>query len=176
MSERLSRRYALALLASYTNTDAQKKALDDLKSIVQYFAEEPLAWKLMTHPLVNKKDKRALIHALTATFDQHIQSFLQIMLDHGRLSLFNDIVLAYERLYQAQTGHLMADVYVARPLEPQLKEKIKQTLEQYFSRHIEIKETVDPKVLGGLVITVDDQRFDGSIRGAIERFKSTLAI
>lgn len=174
MNERLTRRYALALIESYENNEQRMRALSDLKALVDYFNDTPKAWELMTHPLVKKRDKQAFLQALAKTFDDHMQTFLRLVLDHDRFNLIHDIARMYERLLKERTGQRSVDIYAARPLVPDVKEKIRKAVETYVGRAVELYEKIDPNLLGGFVITIDDLRFDGSVRGALERLKSEL--
>lgn len=174
MNERLTRRYALALIESYENNEQRLRAFSELKALVDYFNETPKAWELMTHPLVKKRDKQAFLQALTKTFDAHTQTFLRLVLDHDRFNLIRDMTFMYERLLSERTGQRTVDIYAARPLAPDVKEKLLKAVERYVGRAVELHETIDPNLLGGFVITIDDMRFDGSIRGALDRLKRVL--
>ncbi|MDY0324029.1 MAG: ATP synthase F1 subunit delta [Candidatus Carbobacillus sp.] len=174
MNERLARRYALALIESYKDNEQRMRALSDMKALLDYLNETPQAWEILTHPLVKKRDKQALLQALAKTFDAHMQTFLRLVFDRDRLNLIHDIGHMYERLLNERTGHRSVDIYAARPLAPDVKETIRKAVETYVGRAVELNEKIDPNLLGGFVLTIDDLRFDGSIRGTFERLRSVL--
>jgi F-type H+-transporting ATPase subunit delta len=61
----------------------------------------------------------------------------------------------------ALRGHVVADVTSAHPLSKELKDQIKDLVE---ADTLQLRELVDPTVLGGMKIDVPGKRFDGTIR------------
>ncbi len=62
----------------------------------------------------------------------------------------------------------------AAPLEPSEVSALTARLEQMTGGRVELDVTVDPSLLGGLVVRVGDRLIDGSVRGRLERLRNQL--
>jgi F-type H+-transporting ATPase subunit delta len=68
----------------------------------------------------------------------------------------------------------VADVRSAVPLTDDQVDRLKAALANATGKNLEVKVTVDPSVLGGIVATVGDTVIDGSVRSALDQLKSRL--
>jgi F-type H+-transporting ATPase subunit delta len=68
----------------------------------------------------------------------------------------------------------VADVRSAVPLTADQVDRLKAALANATGKNVEVKVTVDPTVLGGIVATVGDTVIDGSVRTALDQLKSRL--
>lgn len=68
----------------------------------------------------------------------------------------------------------VAEVRTAHPLSEDQRRRLTQALESRFDRKIDLKVTVDPDVLGGLVVAVGDEVIDGSVKSRLEQLRKSL--
>ena len=68
----------------------------------------------------------------------------------------------------------VAEVRTAHPLNEDQRRRLTQALERRFDRKIDLKVTVDPEVLGGLVVTVGDEVIDGSVKSRLQQLRKSL--
>ena len=71
------------------------------------------------------------------------------------------------------SGVLVADVAGAHGLDDKSRSEVSALLQQkYGTAHIQLREHVDPSLLGGLTIRTADEAFDGSLRRSINQLKA----
>jgi F-type H+-transporting ATPase subunit delta len=83
-----------------------------------------------------------------------------------------------ERLSEAASrrrGRSVARVTSAVPLTPTQEQRLTEVLGRLYGRTIGLQVTVDPSVLGGLVVQVGDEVIDGSIAHRLEAAERRLA-
>lgn len=68
----------------------------------------------------------------------------------------------------------VAEVRTAHPLNEDQRSRLTQALERRFDRKIDLKVTVDPEVMGGVVVTVGDEVIDGSVKSRLEQLRNSL--
>lgn len=68
----------------------------------------------------------------------------------------------------------VAEVRTAHPLNEDQRRRLTEALERRFDRKIDLKVTVDPEVLGGIVVNVGDEVIDGSVRSRLEQLRRSL--
>ena len=54
------------------------------------------------------------------------------------------------------------------------RDLVREKLESLTGKHVEITQTVDPDIIGGIVIRIGDQVIDGSVRNKLERMRQRL--
>lgn len=69
----------------------------------------------------------------------------------------------------AANGIVVADVLSAYPLADELKKEVARLV---GAKDLQLRETIDPSVLGGMRVSVPGQRFDGTIRHKLEALKA----
>lgn len=69
---------------------------------------------------------------------------------------------------------MKASVKTAYQLDQKLTEDIKHQIEKYTGKNIELKSTVDARLIGGLIIHIEDRLFDASVSGKLLRLKNDL--
>ena len=76
--------------------------------------------------------------------------------------------------YNVLNNIMQATVKTAQVIDDKLKEEIKLFIEKYMGKKVELKSIVDPKLIGGLMIQMDDKLFDASISGKLNQLKQDL--
>ena len=76
--------------------------------------------------------------------------------------------------YNILNNIMQATVKTAQVIDDKLKEEIKLFIEKYMGKKVELKSIVDPKLIGGLMIQMDDKLFDASISGKLNQLKQDL--
>ena len=92
------------------------------------------------------------------------KNFLGVLAENRRLSALPEIIRAFSAIAAAQRGEATAEVTSAHALDDLQVEQLRQKLEAREGRNVKIKTSVDPDLLGGLVVTIGSKRIDSSIR------------
>jgi F-type H+-transporting ATPase subunit delta len=83
-------------------------------------------------------------------------------------------VAAYGRRVDVAEGRVVVTAVTAVPLTPDLRQKIQDKVRAQTGRDAEIEETVDPSIIGGLVLRVGDVVVDASLRTRLEEMRRSL--
>lgn len=97
-----------------------------------------------------------------------------LLVENKRLSLLPEIVDLFEVEKAAREGVLEAHVTTAFELSTAQLEGLMAKLESKFGRKIAATQSVDPALIGGVVIQVGDEVMDASVRGGLENLAVTL--
>ena len=69
---------------------------------------------------------------------------------------------------------ITANVTVALPLDNDDRQRLKEALESYAKSEIEIEEVLDPEVLGGLVVRIEDLLINDSLKYRLEKIRTCI--
>ena len=91
-------------------------------------------------------------------------SFLGVLAANRRLARLPEMIRAFATIAAASRGEVSAQVSSAHPLDETQLEALRQKLEAREGRKVKLAASVDPELLGGLVVTIGSKRIDSSIR------------
>src|SRR5205807_1413635 len=101
-------------------------------------------------------------------------NFLGVLNNHGRLSKLPDIIGAYEDLLEEKLGKVEVDLTVARPLSTEQVSRAQQKISQAVKRDAVVHTYVDESIIGGMIIRVQDQLIDASVRTQLQAIKRQM--
>ena len=121
---------------------------------------------LTVSPLVARG---ATVKAVLATadalgIDATTKNFLGVLAENRRLGQLPAIIRAFRQLAARHRGEIAAEVTSAHPLNDEQVVELKQQLRQRVGRDVSVDLSVDPDLLGGLVVRIGSQMIDSSIR------------
>jgi F-type H+-transporting ATPase subunit delta len=146
--------------------DALRQALLDSKD----FAE------LVASPLVSREEAGRAFAALVPDLglDPITGNFLGVLARNGRKRELRAVIRAYRRLSAEHRGETTAEVVTARPLRDDQLAQLKGQLRTRAGRDVNIDATVDPSILGGIVVKLGSQQIDASIRTKLNRLAQAM--
>ena len=172
----LAGRYASALfdLARESNAiDSVKKSLADLKAGL---AESADLSALIASPVVGRTDAANAVGAVAKAMklDSLTAKFLGVLAENRRLGDLAAMIDAYNAIVAAHRGEVTAKVTSAHPLSAEQLKTLAANLKTRVGRDVSIATTVDPAILGGLVVQLGSQLIDGSIRTRLNSFAQAM--
>lgn len=99
-----------------------------------------------------------------------IRHFLLWMERQGAPALFPKLISAYEETARLAQGIIKVEVRVAREI-PELIKHLKQLVKD---KEIVLETKIDPEIIGGATIQIDDTFIDASLRGRIKELKKAM--
>ena len=91
-----------------------------------------------------------------------------------RLFALQGIVAAFDTLVAARKGEASAAVTSAKPLSPAQRAALQASLKSSIKREIRMTESVDPSLLGGLVVKVGSRQIDSSLKSKLARLERAM--
>ncbi|CAN5377093.1 F0F1 ATP synthase subunit delta [soil metagenome] len=162
----LSGRYATALFA----LARENKSIDTVEAslaTVRDALDQSEDFKRLTQsPLVSRKDAAGAVAAVSDVLglDTTTKNFLGVLADNRRLSQLPAAIRAFRTLAADFRGETTAEVTSAHPLSDEQVDALKQQLRTRIGRDVSIDLTVDPSLLGGLVVRIGSKMIDSSIK------------
>ena len=167
----LAGRYASALFdlaRDQRQIEAVSTSLDNLSQALldsREFAE------LAGSPLVSRTEAGQAFGALGPALglDPLTANFLGVIARNGRKGQLRAIIRAFKRLAAEHRGETSADVITAHPLNDDQLSALRQQWRTRAGREVSFAATVDPEILGGIVVKLGSQMIDASIRTKLNR-------
>ena len=162
----LQGRYASALFELASENGVVSGVEADLEKLEEaILANDDLAG-LIRNPQVSRSDAAKAMENVAGVLglSDLSKNFLGVLAGNRRLSALPDIIRAFTTIAAAQRGEVTAEVTSAHALSGDQLDALQQKLKEREGRNVKIKTSVDPELLGGLVVTIGSKRIDSSIR------------
>jgi F-type H+-transporting ATPase subunit delta len=162
----LAGRYATALFELARDGRQIETVGQSLASLRRALTDSAELRELTTSPLIGREEATRAILATAGTLglDPVTSNFLGVLGRNRRLSALPQIIRAYNMLAAAHRGETTAEVTSAHPLSDDQVQALRQNLRARLGRDVAVDLTVNPEILGGLVVKIGSQMIDGSIR------------
>jgi F-type H+-transporting ATPase subunit delta len=172
----LAGRYATALFElarDERKLDAVGAGLDALRAAL---ADSEALRELITSPLVSREDalKAARGVAEAMKLDPIAANFLGVLAQNRRLGQLPATIRAFNLLAARHRGEITAEVTSAHPLDEGQIAALKANLKTRVGRDVTVDPSVDPAILGGLVVKIGSQMIDGSIRTKLNNLAQAM--
>jgi len=162
----LAGRYATALFELARDERQLEAVGTSLAALREGLRESADLRELTTSPLIGREDALRTVKAVAASMglDPITSNFLGVLAQNRRLGQLGNIIRFFNLLAADHRGETTAEVVSARPLSDDQVEALKTNLKSRVGRDVAVDLTVDPTILGGLVVKIGSQQIDGSIR------------
>jgi F-type H+-transporting ATPase subunit delta len=171
----VARKYALALFRAALQRGALDPVAADLESVRELLRADPRFADLLAAPDVPVADKQALLgRVLNGRVGPVVQELLSLLLAKGRFGLLPAATVRYRELLEEERGIVRAKAVTAVRLTDPEKTKLVERLQKVTGKKVLMTESVDPAILGGVLVTVGDRIIDGSVRSALRDLRESL--
>lgn len=162
----LQGRYASALFDLASENGTVSAVETDLDNIGQAIRESDEFAALIRNPQVSREAAAGAMDGIAGLLGLSplTKNFLGVLASNRRLSALPEIIRAFASIAAAQRGEATAEVTSAHALSDEQVEQLRSKLEVREGRTVKIRTSVDPELLGGLVVTIGSKRIDSSIR------------
>ena len=173
----LAKRYAKALVEVAAASHELESVHQDLRALADLLKEHRDLRQLLANPTVSRRDTAEVIKDIGAAMrlTPLTATFLQIVLDGGRLAGLAGILRAYELLMDERLGRVKAVVTSAAPLGAEAQEHLRRKLGEVTGKDVYLELRQDPTLLGGVVSQVGSRVYDGSLKTQLARLRDELA-
>ena len=166
--------YAEALLEAAQDAgrvEAVREELGEFAAAVQ--ASDELR-SLLRNPQIEPHVKRDALAAALAEADPLVRNFLLLLAEKGRIAEVEEMQRELERLIAAQERILELELTTAIELSDDEAAQVVGQIEKASGRKVEATRSVDPDLIGGIVIQAGSQRLDASVRGRLDQLRQEL--
>ena len=171
----VDRVYARALFDAALDADKLEPVRAEVAELAQAVEEVPELRELLRNPQLDPRAKAAVLEDVLSGGEPLVRNFVLLLADRGRAGIFDDIAREFERLIAEHEGIVHAELTTAVELSDNEAKGLLTQIEQASGRKVEATRTVDPGLIGGIVLQIGSHRLDASVRGRLERLKRELA-
>jgi F-type H+-transporting ATPase subunit delta len=169
------RMYARALFQAAQEAGRLEAVSTDLAALATTLDDVPELRAFLRNPQIDPDGKADVLGQITAGADELVRNFVRLVAEKGRGGELADMNAELEALVARAQNRLTVELTTPYELSDDEARSIVAMIEKASGRKIEATRSVDPSLIGGIVLQIGSHRADGSVRGRLERLRHELA-
>lgn len=169
-------RYATALFELADEAGAIDSVKTDLDRLSALIAESADLARLVKSPVFTADEQLTAITAILdkAGIDGLAGRFVKLVARNRRLFALPQMIVAFTALVAAKRGETTAQVTVAQTLSDEHLAALKDTLVEKTGKDVQLDVTVDPSILGGLIVKLGSRMVDASLKTKLNSIRHAM--
>ena len=166
--------YAEALFEAAKESGRLAQVHEALADFAVAVEQTPELRSVLRNPQLESSVKARILADLAGDDEPLVKNFLLLTAEKGRAGELDEVAREFERLMARLERRLTVELTTARELTDEEAHAIVAQIEQAAGRTVEATRTVDPDLVGGIVLQAGAYRVDASVRGILERLRQEL--
>ena len=172
----VSRVYAESLYRAAENENQVDAVLDELEGVIRDIFDRDGGLELFFSSAAIGRDRKGEV--IRSAFDGRVSSvlrqFFDVLNEHDRLDMLRSVASAYRTLHDKKTHRVVVLVTSAVSLTDDERGRIVNQLKNVSHLEPILQENVDPDILGGIIIRIQDWVYDASVRSRLQAIRQQL--
>ena len=149
--------------------------LQELGQVIAVFDANPDYWRFLSTLSISKQERcEALDQALEGKIQTYLLNFLKILCENGTIGQLKGCAKEYRRRYNEDNGIVEVCAVTAVPMSDALRDRLKNKMQAVTGRQVVLETSVDPEIIGGIVVKVNNEQFDTSLRTRLSEIAARL--
>ncbi len=169
--------YAQALLSLGQSSNLVEALGDDAGVMLETLNSSPELQQFLESPMASQDAKKAVLkQVFGGKVQPFMENFLMLLVDRGRIQYIFGICQQYRVLMRKLKGIVLAEVTSTVELTAEQRSQIQQRVQSMTgAAEVQIESTLDPDLIGGVVIKAGSQVIDASLKGQLRQIALRLA-
>ena len=168
------RTYARSLFEAATEGGKLAEVREQLGDFVEMQRQVPELAEILRNPQLDQRAKLAAVDAVAGDADSLFRNLLRLLIEKGRGGEIEEVGEEFERLAAREEGQLSVELTTAFELSEDEGRAIVEQIQKASGRTVEATRSVDPDLIGGIVLQAGSLRVDASVRSRLERLQREL--
>lgn len=171
----LAREYGEGLYALCAEEKLTEDMLAELQALKSLFRQEPDFCRLLSNMSLPKQERvQILDSALRGQVHPYMLNFLKLLCERGILHEFEGCEAAFRESFNRDHAVVEATVTTVTALSDAQRLKLKSRLRDMTGKTVHLTEKTDPAVMGGVLLEMNGQRYDNTVRHRLEEIHRAM--
>lgn len=177
LSTEIAEPYAQALMSLAQDRNLTEQFGQDIRALLDLLKNSQDLRLFLESPVVQEANKKAVLEKIVGEdSNSYLKRFLLLLVEKRRIVFLEEVCQQYLELLRKLTNTVLAEVTSTQELTEEQRQSVAERVKALTgAQAVEIKTSVDPDLLGGVVIKVGSQVYDASLRGQLRRISLNLS-
>jgi ATP synthase F1 delta subunit len=172
--EEIAEVYARALFEAAKEAGSLDRVHEELGEFADALSDDRNLQMFLFSPYFSSEEKKEGIGRIVSDADERTVNFLELLAERHRMPVIFRVRRDLDSLWAEENKLLPVSVTSAVELDDELVSDIGKRIEEQAGRRVELSSSVDPDLLGGLVVRVGNMVLDASLRNRLERLRKQV--
>ena len=172
--EQIASHYGLALYSLAVDNNKVIEWQEEVKELSNIFKENADFIMILGSSFLSITERQEILNKSLLGVDQEIVALIAVVMENNRTSSILDIFESFNSDCNEYRGISEGLIYSTLKLEQKVINQIEEKISKMEHNKVELKNIVDPSLIGGVKIVIHDRIYDGSIKHQIEMMKTDL--
>lgn len=173
--EQIASRYGLALYSLALDNKKIIEWQEEVKTLSNIFKENADFIMILGSSFLPLNERQEILQKTLKGVDKEIVALIMVVMENNRISMILDIFDSFNSYCNEYRGVSEGLIYSTLKLEQKVINKIEDKISKMEHNKVELKNVIDPSLIGGVKIVIHDRIYDGSIKHQIEMMKTDLS-
>jgi F-type H+-transporting ATPase subunit delta len=133
--------------------------------------------EFLSSPIIAPSKKEAIFHNILGDNVEKITlSLIDLIVKNGRETFIPAIARNFIHETKKYKGITESVLTTAVTVDDKLKKQITDLISEVFKTHVELRENIDPEIIGGFILRIDDNYIDASLKNKLRKIKKELKV
>ncbi len=170
----IASRYSEALFSLKRDSNQLESTQKEIKELKKIFEENPAFIVILSSSYKSLEEKIDIVDKTLVGVDEEIKSLIKITCQNHRAQYLIDIFDGFNSLVNEYRGVKEGLVYSTQKLTESQLNKLNKRISEVEKQPTELKNIIDPTLIGGVKIVINDHIYDGSIKHHLEDMRLSL--
>ena len=172
--ETVSSRYGLALYSLALEENKLNLWQEEVKELSRIFKENTDFIMVLGSSFISLEERIEILEKSLVGVDKEIVALISVVMENNRINLILEIFESFNSYCNQYRGVSEGLIYSTVKLEEKVISQIEEKISKMESSKVELKNIIDPSLIGGVKIVIKDHIYDGSIKHHINMMKQDL--
>jgi F-type H+-transporting ATPase subunit delta len=174
-SQAIARVYAEALFEIAQEREQAASVREELSNLAEVVRRSEPWRTFLETPAIRREEKAATIEKVfRGRISDLVLDFLQVVARKNRLVLLCEIEKSFIDLEDQAAGRVRGKIVTAIELDKKEQSRLAEQVSRALRKTVTLQSRVDPKILGGMVLTIEDTVMDGSVQHCLSQYAEQL--
>lgn len=172
--ESVASRYGLALYSLALEENKIDSWQKDVKTLKSIFEENTDFIMILGSSFISLEERLEIVEKTLVGVDKNIIGLIDVIMENNRTDLILDVFESFNSYCNQYRGVSEGLIYSTLKLDQTVIDEIEKKISKIENNKVELKNVIDPSLIGGVKIVIKDHIYDGSIKHNIEMMKKDL--
>ena len=172
--ENLSSRYGLALYSLAIDENKVVQWQEEVKELTRIFKENTDFIMVLGSSFLSLEERQEILKKSLVGVDKNIIALILVVMENNRTNNLLEIFESFNSYCNEYRGVSEGLIYSTLRLDQKVINQIEEKIGKLENQKVELKNVVDPNLIGGVKIVIHDHIYDGSIKHHLEMMKKDL--
>ncbi|WPR75389.1 ATP synthase F1 subunit delta [Algoriphagus sp. NG3] len=172
-NQRVASRYAKSIMELSLEKGRLEEVHQDFERLTALAASNHELALVLKNPVVNSEKKMNVLKALFPQSDPLTMTFFEIVSRKNREEILLDVAKEFEAQYNLHHSIQVAEVITTFPIDDKLRKEFADVVKEISGkRSVQLVEKINPDLVGGYILTVNDRQLDESLSSKLRQLKT----